>query len=62
LDEIFESKDVATKMFFKYKLHIIKMIENDNVIKHIHTFKALLEQLSITRSLATNDETIISMM
>lgn len=60
MKEIFESKDVATK---KCSSNIkIKMIENDNVIKHIHTFRALLEQLSIAKFLVINDETIISLM
>jgi len=38
------------------------MKDNDNVIKHIHTFRALLEQLSIIKSLVVDDEAILSLM
>ncbi len=38
-----EFKDVVTKVFLEDKLHIIKMKDNDSVIKHIHTFKTLLK-------------------
>jgi hypothetical protein len=34
------------------------MKDNDNVIKHIPTFRALLEQLSVIGSLVVDDEAI----
>jgi hypothetical protein len=35
------------------------MKDNDNAIKHIHTFKTLLEQLSIIGFLVVVDEAIL---
>lgn len=54
--QIFESHDVVRKMYLKYKLHTIQMRENENVIKHIHSFKFLLEQLSTTGSFINEDD------
>ncbi len=36
LIQIFESKDVVTKVFLKDKLQTIKMKKGENVTKHIH--------------------------
>jgi hypothetical protein len=34
------------------------MKDNDSVLKHIHRFRTLLEQLSVIRSLVVDDEAI----
>jgi hypothetical protein len=38
------------------------MKEGDNVTKHIHNFRSLLEQLSVASPLVSNDEAILSLM
>jgi hypothetical protein len=61
LNRLFESLDAFTKMFLNYKMQTLKMREGDNVTKHIHNFKSLLEQLSVT-SAPISDEAILSLM
>jgi hypothetical protein len=38
------------------------MREGDNVTKHIHNFRSLLEELSVACAHVSNDETILSLM
>lgn len=45
LERLFESQDAVTKMYLKDRLYTLKMRDNDSVTKHIHTFRAHLEQL-----------------
>jgi hypothetical protein len=47
--------------FHPSKINYINKNDNDSVIKHIHTFRALLEQLSVIGSLV-DDEVIVSLM
>lgn len=62
LISIFESQDIVTKMHLKEKLLTLKMKENISVVKHIHTFRAHLEQLSAAGSTLLDDEAIIMLM
>ncbi len=58
---LYEAKDVITKMYLRNKLQTLKMGENEFVTKHIHTFRSLLEQLFVVRSLVV-DEDVLSLM
>ncbi len=40
----------------------LKMREGDNVTKHIHNFRSLLEELSVACAHVSNDEAILSLM
>jgi len=51
-----------TKMYLKDKLYTLKMRENDSVTKHIHTFRAHLEQLLVAGSAVPDDEAILTLM
>ena len=62
LINIFESQDIVTKMHLKEKLLNLKMKENTSVVKHIHNFRAHLEQLQAVRSPIAGDEAIIMLM
>ncbi len=54
LIKMFESQDVATKMFLKDNLQTLEMKDGKIVIKHFQYFRSLLEQLSIARTPITN--------
>jgi replication initiation and membrane attachment protein DnaB len=49
-------------MYLKNKLQTLKMKEGDNMTKHIHKFTSLLEQLSLVRTLVSNDEAMFSLL
>jgi hypothetical protein len=59
---LYESKDAITKMYLRNKLQTLKMGENEVVTKHIHTFKSLLEQLFVVRSLVAYEDVVLSLM
>lgn len=62
LINIFESQDIVTRMHMKDKLLNLKMKENSSVVKHIHNFKAHLEQLLATGSTLEDSEAVIILM
>lgn len=62
LIRLFESQDAVTKMYLKDKLHTLKMRENDSVTKHIHVFRAHLEQLFAAGAAVPNDEAVLTLM
>jgi hypothetical protein len=62
LIKLFESQDVVTKMYLKNKLHTLKMKENENMMKHIHVFCALIEQLFAIGALLLNDTYVFSLI
>ena len=49
-------------MYLKDRLHTLKMRENDSVTKHIHTFRAHLEQLLTAGSIVPDDEAVLTLM
>ncbi len=51
-----------TKMYLKHKLATIKIKEGINLIKLIHYFQALLDQLNSIGGPMFNDEVFILMM
>jgi hypothetical protein len=51
-----------TKMYLKHKIDTLKTKESDSVTKHIHIFKAHLEQLLAIGSIVPNDEAILTLM
>jgi len=62
LINIFESQDIVTRMHMKDKLLNLKMKENSSAVKHIHNFKAHLEQLLTTGSTLEDSEAVIILM
>ena len=62
LISIFESQDIVTKMHLKDRLINLKMQDNANIIKHIHNFRAHLEQLQAAGSPLLDDEAVIMLM
>ena len=62
LIRLFESQDAVTKMYLKDKLHTLKMRENDSVTKHIHVFRAHLEQLFAAGAAVPDDEAVLTLM
>ena len=62
LTSIFESQDVVTKMHLKDRLINLKMKDNTSIVKHIHNFRAHLEQLLATGSPLPDDEAAIMLM
>ncbi len=59
LNRLFESLDA---LFLNDKMQTLKMREGDNVTKHIHNFRSLLEELSVACAHVSNVEAIISLM
>jgi hypothetical protein len=47
---LFEVHDSATKIYLMELLTTLKMKVNENVKKHVHNFKSLLEQLFIAKN------------
>ncbi len=43
LIKMFESQDVITKMFLRDNLQTLKLREGESVVKHIQSFRSLLE-------------------
>jgi len=62
LINFFDAHDPATKMHFKDKLATIKIKEGINLIKLIHSFQALLDQLNSIGGPMFNEEFVILMM
>ena len=62
LSRLFESQDSVTKMYLKEQLTILKMKDNDSMIKHIHTFRSLLDQLSAAGSPMSNEDAVLALM
>jgi hypothetical protein len=62
LTNFYDAHDLATKMYFKHKLATIKIKEGINLIKLIHYFQALLDQLSSIGGPMFNDEVFILSM
>ena len=58
LIKLFDLHDVVTKTIIKDKLHFLKMKDNEIVVKHIHNFRAHLEQL-LAPCLAVHDDEAI---
>jgi hypothetical protein len=46
-------------MFLYDKMQTFQMKKNDNITKHMHTLKSLLEQLFATRTLILNDVVVV---
>ncbi len=61
LTNIFESKDAITKMYLKDKLPTLNMKGGENMTKHIHKFKSLLEIL-LAREPVFDDEAMLSLL
>ncbi len=59
LNRLFESLDA---LFLNYKMQTLKNEEGDNVTKHIHNFKSLLEELIAACARVLDDEAIFSLM
>jgi hypothetical protein len=62
ITNFYDAHDRATKMHLKHKLATIKIKEGINLIKHIHSFQALLDQLSFIGGPMFNDKVFILMM
>ncbi len=62
LTSFYDEHDLVTKMYLKDKLATIKIKEGINLIKFIHSFQALLDQLSSIGGPMFNDEVFILMM
>jgi hypothetical protein len=62
LTNFYDAHDPATKMYLKHKLATIKIKEGINLIKLIHFFQALLDQLSSIGGPMFNDEVFILRM
>jgi hypothetical protein len=62
LTNFYDAHDLATKMYLKDKLFTIKIKEGINLIKLIHSFQALLDQLSSIGGPMFNVEIVILMM
>ncbi len=62
LTNFYDAHDPATKMYLKHKLATIKIKEGINLIKLIHSFQALLDQLSFIGGPMFNDKVFILMI
>jgi len=62
LTNFYDAHDPVTKMYLKDKLATIKIKDGINLIKLIHSFQALLDQLSSIGGPRFNDEVFILMM
>ncbi len=62
LKRLCQSQDVIFKMYFKDKIHILKLKKNDSITKHIDLFQANLNQLAIAWEHVLNNEIIIFLM
>jgi hypothetical protein len=49
-------------MYLKELLTTLKMKENESMIKHIHTFRGLLDQLLAARSLLSDKDSVLALM
>jgi hypothetical protein len=59
LTNLYDAHDFVTKMHFKDKLSTIKIKEGINIIKLIHSFQDLLDQLSSIDAPMFNEEIVI---
>ena len=62
LCRLFESHDSVTKMYLLEQLTISKMKDNDSMIKHLHTFRTLLDQLSAAGSPMSDEDNVLALM
>jgi hypothetical protein len=62
LIKMFETQDAVTKMFLRDNLQTLKMREGESVVKHIQSFRSLLEQLLVIGAPITNVDVVLSLM
>ena len=62
LCRLYEAHDSITKMYLREQLFTLKMKSNDNMTKHLHAFRALLDQLSTTGSPMSDEDSVLSLM
>ena len=62
LIRIFESHDVVTKMYLKDNIYNLKMKEGENMVRHIHTFRSMCEQLAATDTTLSDEDAVLHLM
>lgn len=62
LIRLFEAHDSVTRMYLKERLTTLKMKENESMIKHIHTFRSLLDQLLAAGSPMSDEDSVLALM
>ena len=62
LCRLYEAHDSITKMYLQEQLFTLKMKSDDNMTKHLHAFRALLDQLSTTGSPMSDEDSVLSLM
>jgi hypothetical protein len=62
ISRLFESQDFVTKMYLREQLMVLKMKNNDSMVKHLYTFTSLLDQLLAVGSPTNDKENILALM
>lgn len=62
LCRLYEAQDSVTKMYLKEQLTTLKMNEQESVTKPIHTFRSLLDQLSVAGALLNDGDAVIALI
>lgn len=62
LCDMYETKDVVSRMYLRDKLQSLKMRETKSLTKHLHTYRSILEQLASIGSRVDKEDAIFSLM
>ena len=59
---IFESHDVVTKMYLKDNIYNLKLKEGEYMVRHIHTFCSMCEQLAAAGATLSDEDAVLHLM
>ena len=62
LIRIFESHDAIAKMYLKDNIYNLKMKEGESMVRHIHTFRSLCEQLAAAGAALSDEDAVLHLM
>ena len=62
LCQLFELQDSVTKMYLREQQMILKMKDNESMIRHLHTFRILLDQLSAAGSPMSDEDVVLALV